>query len=44
MPAFRLKTYQTQALQSLERFLAAAGSSGSLAAAWAQEMRRQEPD
>jgi type III restriction enzyme len=44
MPAFSLKTYQTQALQSLERFLAAAGNSGSLAAAWTQERRRQEPD
>jgi type III restriction enzyme len=44
MPAFSLKTYQSQALQSLERFLAAAGSSGSLAHAFAQELRRNEPD
>ncbi len=44
MPALRLKTYQTQALHSMQRFLAAADSGGSLAAAWAQEMRRQQPD
>ena len=44
MPAFSLKTYQTQALASLERFLSAAQSSGSLDAAWAQEMARQAPE
>ena len=44
MPAFSLKTYQSQALQSLDRFLAAAGSSGSLAHAFAQELRHNEPD
>jgi type III restriction enzyme len=43
MPAFSLKTYQSQALQSLERFLTAAGSSGSLAHAFAQELRHNEP-
>ena len=44
MPAFSLKTYQTQALASLERFLSAAQGSGSLDAAWAQEMARQAPE
>ena len=43
MPTFTLKTYQTQALTSLARFLGAAVSTGSLAAAWAQEMQRQAP-
>ena len=43
MPIFTLKTYQTQALASLARFLGAALSTGSLAAAWAQEMQRQAP-
>ena len=43
MPTFTLKTYQTQALASLARFLGAALNTGSLAAAWAQEMQRQAP-
>ncbi len=43
MPAFSLKTYQTQALASLERFLGAALQTGSLPAAWATEMERQAP-
>ena len=43
MSTFTLKTYQTQALASLARFLGAALSTGSLAAAWAQEMQRQAP-
>ena len=42
MPAFSLKTYQTQALDSLERFLTQA-ATGSLASAWAAEMARQAP-
>ena len=37
-----LKTYQTQALDSLARFLASARSTGSLRDAWALEMRRQD--
>jgi type III restriction enzyme len=41
MPAFSLKTYQSQALASLERFLVAADNTGSLPTAWAQEMQRQ---
>ncbi len=44
MPAFALKTYQTQALTSLERFLSAARDTGSLDAAWAQELARQAPE
>ena len=43
MPAFSLKTYQTQALDSLERFLTSAAATGSLASAWAAEMARQAP-
>jgi type III restriction enzyme len=43
MPAFSLKTYQTQALASLERFLAVALQTGSLQTAWAAEMERQAP-
>ena len=43
MPAFSLKTYQSQALDSLERFLVSADNTGSLAAAWAAEMQRQSP-
>ena len=41
MPAFHLKTYQSQALASLERFLVAADSTNSLPTAWAQETQRQ---
>ncbi len=41
MPAFSLKTYQSQALASLERFLVAADNTGSLPTAWAQETQRQ---
>lgn len=41
MSALTLKTYQLQALASLERFLAGARGTGSLAAAWAQEQQRQ---
>ncbi|MBK9136753.1 MAG: DEAD/DEAH box helicase family protein [Betaproteobacteria bacterium] len=41
MPALTLKTYQAQALVSLERFLVGARDTGSLAAAWAQEQQRQ---
>ena len=41
MTALTLKIYQQQALDSLARFLAAGRSTGSLAAAWAQEMQRQ---
>jgi type III restriction enzyme len=41
MPALTLKTYQDQALASLERFLAGARDTGSIAAAWAQEQQRQ---
>ncbi|MFO1218841.1 MAG: DEAD/DEAH box helicase family protein [Burkholderiaceae bacterium] len=44
MPTLSLKTYQEQALASLERFLAGARDSGSLAAAWAQEQQRQTAD
>ena len=47
MTALTLKTYQSQALDSLARFLAAGRNTGSLAAAWAQEMQRQaegDPD
>jgi type III restriction enzyme len=44
MPAFSLKTYQTQALATLERFLTAARGSGSLDAAWANELARQAPE
>jgi hypothetical protein len=43
MPAFSLKTYQTHALGSLERFLTHAATSDSLATAWAAEMARQAP-
>jgi type III restriction enzyme len=42
MPALSLKTYQTQALDSLRRWLAGARDTGSLAAAWAAEMARQQ--
>ena len=42
MPALTLKTYQTQALASLARFLASARDSGSLREAWALEMRAQD--
>ena len=42
MPAFSLKTYQSQALDSLERFLTQA-ATGSLTSAWAAEMARQAP-
>ena len=42
MPAFSLKTYQTQALDSLARFLTQA-ATGSLTSAWAAEMARQAP-
>jgi type III restriction enzyme len=41
MPAFSLKTYQSQALASLERFLVAADNTSSLPTAWAQETQRQ---
>jgi type III restriction enzyme len=41
MPALTLKTYQSQALASLARFLEGAEGTGSLAAAWAQEKQRQ---
>ena len=41
MPAFPLKTYQSQALASLERFLVAADNTNSLPTAWAQETQRQ---
>ena len=44
MPALTLKTYQQQALDSLQRFLVGADSTGSLAVGWAQEMQRQAPD
>ena len=44
MSAFALKTYQIQALTSLERFLAAAREAGSLDTAWAQELTRQAPE
>ncbi len=39
-----LKTYQTQALDSLTRFLRGAQTTGSLDTAWAQEQRRQQAD
>ena len=42
MALLTLKTYQTQALDSLARFLASARNGGSLRDAWALEMRRQE--
>jgi hypothetical protein len=41
MPAFTLKTYQTQALDSLGRWLSGARDSGSLALVSAAEMARQ---
>ncbi len=47
MTALTLKTYQTQALDSLARFLKAGRNTGVLPLAWAQEMQRQqegEPD
>ena len=44
MPALTLKTYQQQALDSLQRFLHGATRTGSLALAWAQEMQRQAPE
>ena len=44
MTALTLKTYQQQALDSLARFLAAGRNTGSLSAAWAQEMQRQAAD
>jgi hypothetical protein len=44
MSALTLKTYQTQALASMERFLVDADRTGSLAAAWAQEQQRQAVD
>jgi type III restriction enzyme len=43
MPSLPLKTYQQQALASLERFLSEARSSGSLETAWAHELARQAP-
>ena len=44
MPAYALKSYQAQALASLERFLNAARQTGALDAAWAQELARQAPE
>lgn len=41
MAGLTLKTYQQQALDSLQRLLAAARDTGSLPAAWAREMQRQ---
>jgi type III restriction enzyme len=41
MPTLTLKTYQRQALDSLQRLLRAARATGSLPAAWAAEMQRQ---
>jgi type III restriction enzyme len=41
MPSLTLKTYQSQALASLRRFLEGAAATGSLDAAWAQERQRQ---
>jgi type III restriction enzyme len=41
MAALTLKTYQAQALESLGRFLADAGRTGSLPTAWALEKERQ---
>jgi type III restriction enzyme len=43
MPSLTLKTYQQQALASLERFLADARTTGDLDAAWARELARQAP-
>ena len=42
MTTFTLKTYQSQALDSLGRFLAAVRDGAALNAAWATEMRAQE--
>jgi len=41
MPALTLKTYQQQALASLDRFLAEAATTGDLATAFAHEQARQ---
>ena len=41
MPALTLRTYQQQALDSLQHFLHGATRTGSLALAWAQDMQRQ---
>ncbi|MFO0443995.1 MAG: DEAD/DEAH box helicase family protein, partial [Betaproteobacteria bacterium] len=43
MPSLTLKTYQQQALASLERFLADARTTGDLDTAWARELARQAP-
>ena len=42
MSTFALKTYQSQALDSLRRFLTAARDDASLNNAWAAEMRAQD--
>ena len=42
MPTLALKTYQSQALASLRRFLTEAGGGGTLGSAWAAEMRAQD--
>ncbi len=43
MSALTLKTYQSQALDSLRRFLSAANDGGLLSTAWAQELQRLAP-
>ena len=43
MPPLSPKTNQSRALQCLEHSLAVAGSSGSLAHAWALELRHNAP-
>ena len=42
MPAFALKTYQSQALDSLHRFVTEARGDATLSSAWATEMRTQD--
>ena len=42
MPTFALKTYQSQALDSLRRFLTGARRDASMNSAWAAEMRAQD--
>ena len=42
MPTLALKTYQSQALDSLRRFLTGARGDAALSSAWAAEMRTQD--
>ena len=42
MAIFVLKTYQSQALDSLRRFLTGARGDAALNSAWAAEMRTQD--